>query len=144
MPLHSPKPLRSTTPLLALLASAPAKAGRCLRPTYLINLKTQSLQTHPRWMMKDDEWWWTMNDDEWWWMMINDDEWWWWMMLIVDELWWWIMMMMNHDDDAWWCMMIHDDVSWWIMMNFSHNMVIITATILLYCFVILIQSLLNN
>ena len=30
------------------IPSAPAKAGRRLRPTYLINLKTQSLQTYPR------------------------------------------------------------------------------------------------
>ena len=38
----------NTLACLDCIPLAPAKAGRRLRPTYLINLKTQSLQTHPR------------------------------------------------------------------------------------------------
>ena len=44
--LAFPKAL--TLARLVCIPLAPAKAGRRLRPTYLINLKTQSLQTHPR------------------------------------------------------------------------------------------------
>ena len=48
--LAFPKALtfHNTLACLVGIPSAPAKAGRRLRPTYLINLKTQSLQTHPR------------------------------------------------------------------------------------------------
>ena len=48
--LAFPKALLFHNSLACLVGipSAPAKAGRRLRPTYLINLKTQSLQTHPR------------------------------------------------------------------------------------------------
>ena len=55
--LAFPKALtfHNTLACLDCIPLAPAKAGRRLRPTYLINLKTQSLQTHPRRMMKDDE-----------------------------------------------------------------------------------------
>ena len=38
----------NTLACLVGIPLAPAKAGRRLRPTYLINLKTQSLKTHPR------------------------------------------------------------------------------------------------